>query len=51
MESEAIESDHAPLLVEEDHFECGDIISFIFIDEVGGDFFTRVEVNDQFVMD
>ena len=49
---ELIESDNGPLLIEEDDFECGDIISFIFIDEgIGGEFFTRVEVNGRFVED
>ncbi|UCD27852.1 MAG: hypothetical protein JSV03_12200 [Planctomycetota bacterium] len=49
---EAIESDNGPLLTEEEEFQCGDIISFIFIDEgPGGAFFTRVEVNGRFVED
>jgi len=48
---ESVESDNAPTVREEDDFECGDVISFIFIDEVGGDFFTRVEVNGRFVED
>jgi len=51
-DTEIYESDNGPLLREEDDFECGDVISFIFIDEgPEGSFFTRVEVNNQFVED
>jgi len=49
--TEAVESDNAPAIRQDSDFVCGDVISFIFIDEVGGEFFTRVEVNGQFVMD
>ena len=49
---EQVESDNGPLLTREDDFDCGDIISFIFIDEwPEGVFFTRVERNGDFVED
>ncbi len=49
---EIIESDNSPLLIEADDFVCGDLISFIYIDDPGEEvFFTRVEVNDVFLTD
>lgn len=50
--SEAIESDNGPWLTEDEHFACGDRITFVYaIDPGTGVFFTRVEVNGQFLMD
>lgn len=46
-----VESDNDPTVRKYTDFECGDTVSFIFIDEIGGDFFTRVEVNGVFVED
>jgi len=51
-ENEYIQSDNGPFLVGDEDFGCGDIISFIFIDEgPDGDFFTRVEINGEFLED
>jgi len=48
--TEAVESDNGPVLFKGLDFYCGDTVSFIFIDD-GVDFFTRVEVNGQFLTD
>lgn len=45
------ESDNDPIVRRHDDFNCGDVVSFIFIDEPGEDFYTRVEVNGRFVKD
>ncbi|NLX23346.1 MAG: hypothetical protein GXY55_16975 [Phycisphaerae bacterium] len=52
-DTEGYESDNGPWVWYEHDYLCGDTISFIFIDEydIGGDFFTRVEVNGEFVTD
>jgi hypothetical protein len=43
-------SDNVPIAEENFEFLCGDTIHFIFIDD-GQEFFTRLEVNGQFVSD
>ncbi len=50
---EGYESANGPWVVYGYDYLCNDTISFIFIDEfdIGGDFFTRVEVNGEFVTD
>lgn len=48
---EDVESDNDPTARRHEDFNCGGIVSFIFIDEVGGDFYTRLEVNGVFVED
>jgi hypothetical protein len=48
--AEAIESDNGPVVFKDFDFWCGDMVSFIFIDD-GVDFFTRVEVNGEFLTD
>lgn len=49
-EDQYVESDNGPWLVAGDDFACGDTISLMFIDD-GTVFFTRVEVNGQFLTD
>lgn len=49
-DTEYIPSDNGPWLVEGYDFECGDTIRFSFIDD-GTVFFTRVEVNGEFLTD
>jgi hypothetical protein len=49
-EDQYVESDNGPWLVAGDDFTCGDTVSLIFIDD-GTVFFTRVEVNGQFLTD
>jgi len=49
-ENEYVESDNGPWLVAGYDFTCGDTISLMFIDD-GTVFFTRVEVNGQFLTD
>ncbi|HSW44144.1 MAG TPA: hypothetical protein VLM89_01065 [Phycisphaerae bacterium] len=49
-DNEYIESDNGPWLIRGQDFECGDDISLVFIDD-GEVFFTRVEVNGQFLTD
>jgi hypothetical protein len=46
-----VESDNDPIVRRHDDFDCGDVVRFIFIDDPGEDFYTRVEVNDRFVED
>lgn len=50
-DSEAVESDNGPWLVGGENFLCGDVISFIYIDTPEDGFFTRVEVNGEFLTD
>lgn len=45
---EVIESDNGPYVDKGIDFFCGDIVSFIFIDD-GVDFFTEVEVNGELI--
>lgn len=47
----AFEADNDPAVVQDEDFECGDTVSLIFIDEVGGDFYTRIEVNGEYAAD
>jgi len=49
-DEEAIESDNGPIVTEGLDFTCGDVVSFIFIDD-GVDFYTRVEINGVFLTD
>lgn len=48
---EDVESDNDPIVRRHDDFNCGDTVTFIFMDEPGDDFHTRVEVNGRFVED
>lgn len=49
---DAFEADNSPVVRWGRDFLCGDIISFIFIDDIDtGEFFTRVEINDEFLTD
>ncbi|MHC4445615.1 MAG: hypothetical protein ACYTF1_12940 [Planctomycetota bacterium] len=51
-DTEQVESDNGPFLIQGEDFLCGDVISFIYIDEFpDGVFFTRVEVNGEFLED
>jgi len=51
-DTEQVESDNGPYLIQGEDFLCGDVISFIYIDEwPDGVFFTRVEVNGEFIED
>ncbi|MBN1490612.1 MAG: hypothetical protein JXA69_11905 [Phycisphaerae bacterium] len=45
-----VESDNAPKVTDDNDFDCGDSIEFIFID-TGVEFFTRVEINGRFIED
>ena len=49
-DDEYVESDNGPWLVAGDDFVCGDTIGLMFVDD-GTVFFTRVEVNGQFLTD
>ncbi len=44
-------SDNVPLVEEGFEFLCGDVVSFIFIDNGVDPFYTEVDVNGEFVMD
>ncbi len=46
----AIESDNGPVVDEGIDFFCGDIVSFVFIDD-GIEFYTSVEVNGVIIID
>ena len=49
-DTEYVPSDNGPWLVQGQDFQCGDTIRLSFIDD-GTVFFTRVEVNGQFLTD
>ena len=49
-DTEYVPSDNGPWLVQDQDFQCGDTIRLSFIDD-GTFFFTRVEVNGQFLTD
>ena len=46
-----VPSDNTPLVQDDDTFHCGDTVTLIFVDNGTDVFFTRVEVNGQFVSD
>lgn len=50
-ETQFIESDNAPIIRRGIDFDCGDTVTFIFIDAGEGEFYTRVEVNGVFLTD